>query len=172
MIKMIRNEKGFTLVELLIVVIILGILAAVIIPQFGSSTDDAKLAALDSSLSSMRNGVELYYHEHGAVYPGEKHQTTGAAVANATECSAAFTAQMTLYSETTGITANTKTATSKGPYIKDVKLPINPYTNTNTVLCDNVETDITVAASSGTAAWKFYAKTGRFIANDGAHDTN
>jgi prepilin-type N-terminal cleavage/methylation domain-containing protein len=67
-----RKGEGFTLVELLIVVIILGILAAVAIPQFGSSTDDAKLSTMTSNLSSLRNAVELYKQEHNnyiSAYP-------------------------------------------------------------------------------------------------------
>jgi len=37
-----RNSRGFTLVEILIVVIILGILAAIVIPQFSSASNDAR----------------------------------------------------------------------------------------------------------------------------------
>ncbi|MFK7816701.1 MAG: prepilin-type N-terminal cleavage/methylation domain-containing protein, partial [Gammaproteobacteria bacterium] len=47
--------KGFTLVELLIVVIILAILAAIIVPQFSASTNDAKAAALQSNLANLRS---------------------------------------------------------------------------------------------------------------------
>ena len=69
--------------------------------------------------------------------------------------------------------SRTKDATFKyGPYIKKGQLPMNPFNDLNTVLCDITETDITVAASSGSAGWKFYIKTGRLIANDGAHDSN
>ncbi len=63
-------QKGFTLVELLIVVIILALLAAIVVPQFASSTDDAKLASLDTTLSNLRAAIDLYYQQHGA-YPGE-----------------------------------------------------------------------------------------------------
>ncbi len=48
------NQKGFTLVELLIVVIILAVLAAIVVPQFGSSTQEAKEAALKTTLTEMR----------------------------------------------------------------------------------------------------------------------
>ena len=41
-----QNKNGFTLVELLIVVIILAVLAAIVVPQFGSSTEDAKISTL------------------------------------------------------------------------------------------------------------------------------
>lgn len=167
------NRSGFTLVELLIVVIILGVLAAVAIPQFSSNTEDAKISALDTNLAELRNAVELYYHQHGAVYPGAKKQTDGSDVASAAEAEAAFVAQLTLYSAADGTTANSKSTTHKyGPYLKK-GLPVNPFSDGQSdVLCDILNTDISVAASSGTEAWKFYVKTGRLIANDGAHDTH
>jgi len=171
--KGIRKEGGFTLVELLIVVIILGILAAVAIPQFSTSTDDAKLSTLDSNLGLMRNSSELYYNQHNSSYPGAKKVTDGTVVATIAECATAFTDQMTIYTEVDGVTSNSRTVAAKyGPYIKNVKLPMNPFNDLNTVLCDITETDITVAASSGAAGWKFYVLTGRLIANDGAHDAN
>ncbi len=169
--KIMRKESGFTLVELLIVVIILGILAAVAIPQFGDSTDDAKLATLEANLGEMRNSAELYYHQHNTSYPGSKKVADGTA-ALAADCATGFGEQLTRYTEVTGVTAVSKSVTAKyGPYIKKGKLPTNPFNNLNTVLCDVTTTDITAAASSGTAGWKFYALTGRMIANDGAHDT-
>jgi prepilin-type N-terminal cleavage/methylation domain-containing protein len=165
------NRSGFTLVEVLIVVVILSVLAAIAIPQFTSSTEDAKLAALDVDLAELRNAIELYYHQHNSVYPGAINHTTGAAAASAAEAQAAFTAQLTLYTSSAGITANVKDATYKyGPYMK--KVPENPYNELASILADITETDITIAASSGVAGWKFYTNTGRLVANDGAHDSN
>jgi type II secretory pathway pseudopilin PulG len=155
------------------VVLILGIIAAVAVPQFGSSTEDAKLSKLDSTLSYMRNSIERYYYEHGKVNPGVKRASDGSDAVTTTQCENSFRKQLTLYSQSNSVTAKVKSATAKyGPYIKENKLPKNPFTDTNTVLCDIAEDDITVAASSGTEAWKFYKITGRFIANDGAHDSN
>ena len=76
MTRKLLNRSGFTLVEILIVVIILGVLAAVAIPQFTSSTDDAKTSALDMTLSELRNAIELYFHQHGGTYPGQLKLTT------------------------------------------------------------------------------------------------
>ncbi|MFH1277605.1 MAG: prepilin-type N-terminal cleavage/methylation domain-containing protein [Candidatus Eisenbacteria bacterium] len=167
-----QNHSGFTLVELLIVVIILGVIAAIAIPQFTSSTEDARLSALDMTLSELRNSIELYYHQHGAAYPGEKKDTDGTPVGSAAEAATAFVNQLTLYTAITGVTSNSKDATYKyGPYMKK-GVPVNPFNADNTVICDIVETDITAVASGGAAGWKFYTQTGRLIANDGAHDTN
>lgn len=172
MVQMLRSNKGFTLVELLIVVIILGVLAAVIIPQFGSSTADAKLAALDATMGEMRNATERYYHDHNSVYPGALAiDGTAATVA---ECqTTAFIQQLTRYTTVAGVVADVKSATAKyGPYIKRAALPENPFNDLANVICDIAEDDITVAASSGTGGWKFYTITGRIVANDGAHDAN
>ena len=64
------NQKGFTLLEMLIAVVILGILAMVVIPQVKSSSDDARVSATKSDLSSVRNALENYSSQHNNTYPG------------------------------------------------------------------------------------------------------
>lgn len=71
-------NKGFTLVELLIVVIILGILAAIVIPQFTSASEDAKKSSLTSQLQTLRSQVELYKLQHGDKYPTSTGAANGA----------------------------------------------------------------------------------------------
>src|SRR6476646_11580421 len=58
------RRKGFTLVEILIVVIILGILAAFVIPQFTSASQDARKNSLTSQLQTLRSQLELYKLQH------------------------------------------------------------------------------------------------------------
>jgi general secretion pathway protein G len=53
-------RKGFTLVEILIVVVILGILAAIVIPQFTNATQDAQGGNLRAQLASLNRQIELY----------------------------------------------------------------------------------------------------------------
>ena len=161
------RPAGFTLVELLIVVIIFGVLAAVVVPQFTASTNDAKVNVLHTNLSELRRAVELYYHQHGGVYPGAKKHTDGSAVGTAKQAELAFVAQLTLYSSSNGVTRTARDETFKyGPYIKGGKLPKNPFNQLTTVLCDIAENDITKATASDKAAWKFYTITGRLIADD------
>lgn len=64
-----RIKKGFTLVEILIVVVILGILAAIVIPQFTNASESAQASSLISQLQTMRSQLELYQVQHNGDYP-------------------------------------------------------------------------------------------------------
>jgi len=55
-----KFRKGFTLIEILIVVIILGILAAIVIPQFTSASEDAKVSTVRSNVQSIQAQIEMY----------------------------------------------------------------------------------------------------------------
>jgi general secretion pathway protein G len=63
------HKSGFTLVEILIVVIILGILAAIVIPQFTNASQDARRSSLVSQLQTLRSQIELWKLQHGDALP-------------------------------------------------------------------------------------------------------
>ena len=63
-------KKAFTLVEILIVVAILGILAAITLPTFRGHIAEAKESAAKDNLRILRNAIELYAAQHDGVPPG------------------------------------------------------------------------------------------------------
>src|ERR1700674_1714895 len=65
-----RNTKGFTLKELLIVVVIIGILAAIAIPKFANTKDKAYVAAMKSDLRNMATYEEQYAADNNGAYFG------------------------------------------------------------------------------------------------------
>ena len=77
---MVNTQKGFTLIELMIVIAIIGILAAVAVPQYGQYTQRAKFADVISQTAAMKTAVSLCYQENNvfttcdgsnaAPYPG------------------------------------------------------------------------------------------------------
>jgi general secretion pathway protein G len=62
-------RRAFTLVEILVVVVILGILAAIVVPQFNNATVEAKKGATLDQLVKIRNAVAVYYVRQGNVFP-------------------------------------------------------------------------------------------------------
>jgi len=69
-------KKALTLVEVMIVVAILGILAAIAIPQFQSHSQQAKEAAARDNLRILRQQIEVYAARHGGVPPGYPNDDT------------------------------------------------------------------------------------------------
>ena len=63
-----KSSEGFTLLEMLIVVTIIGILAAVVIPRFSVSTAQAKKSSNDSLIQTINSQIELFYFTEGS-YP-------------------------------------------------------------------------------------------------------
>lgn len=66
-------KRGFSLVELMIVVAVLGILAAIVVPQFQEHATRAKGAVAKDSLRILRSAIELYTVRHSGVPPGYKN---------------------------------------------------------------------------------------------------
>ncbi len=64
-------RKAFTLVEILIVVVILGILAAIVIPQFTSASEEAQISSAESQLQTVRNQIELFRVRNNGTAPLE-----------------------------------------------------------------------------------------------------
>ena len=71
-----RKNSGFTLVEILIVVIILGILAAIVIPQFTEASEEARESTLTSNLQVLRSQIGLYKIQHRDNYPDSTNSDT------------------------------------------------------------------------------------------------
>src|SRR4051812_46640721 len=68
MIERAREEGGFTLIELMIVIVILGILAGIVLFAVGGITDRGTTAACKTDVSTIQTGVEAYYAKNGS-YP-------------------------------------------------------------------------------------------------------
>jgi len=55
-----RTSRGFTLIEIMVVIVILGVLAALVVPSVLSRTDDARIVAAKSDLGAIRQALKLY----------------------------------------------------------------------------------------------------------------
>ena len=140
-----KAESGFTLVEILIVVVILGILAAIVIPQFTDASTQAKESALASDIQMMRSQLELYKIQHNDNLPDCTDQ-------------ASFEACMIAQTDQYGAVG-----TEFGPYMH--KIPSNAFV-------DGDESELITFVGSGTCpsdgstGWWMRSDTGEFRAND------
>ena len=69
-------EKGLTLIEILIVVVALGVLASIVIPQFVDSSDAGNLAKAQTDISTLNSVIEFWRAENGSYPKGNKFNKT------------------------------------------------------------------------------------------------
>ena len=124
--------------------VILGILAAIVIPQFTDASTEAKLSSLASDLQTVRSQIELYKIQHNDLLP------SAAAVG--------FVAAMTGQTDQAGAAG-----TDFGPYLQ--KIPTNPFSTVNENV---VNEDGTVGDNRH--GWEFNTTTGAFHADTAGHE--
>jgi prepilin-type N-terminal cleavage/methylation domain-containing protein len=67
----IRARGGFTLVEIILVIILIGILAAIVLPKFGGQTEQAKIARTQANLLALRSAIRLWQADHDGQLPAK-----------------------------------------------------------------------------------------------------
>ena len=77
LLKKLTEQKGFTLVEVMVVIVIIGILASVTVPQFSKQTNKAKTARAEAEMKSMANIISIYYAEKNVYPTADANTTTG-----------------------------------------------------------------------------------------------
>jgi len=121
--------------------VILGILAAIVIPQFTEASTEAKTSSLCTDLQTMRSQIELYKIQHNDDLPGSG--------------SASFEDAMTGQTDIDGTVGG-----QYGPYIQ--KIPTNPFNDSDVVTLNGVP-----GAELG--GWTFNETTGAFHADTADH---
>jgi len=149
-----RNRKsGFTLVEILIVVIILGILAAIVIPQFTNASQDARKNSLTSQLQTVRSQLELAKLQH-------RDQPSPALIAGGT----GNVPWAELTTKTNDTYTTTGTGVNFGPYLNGA--PANPLNGGTDVVIATAEPGFgsTITGSTATTGWVYFPGTYKIFA--------
>ena len=149
------KNKGFTLVELIIVITILGIMAAIVIPTFQGNVATARESASKTNLMTIRTQLELYKLHHNGVPPG---YINGAAAPTGF-----LILQFTATTTVTGAVSASTIPTDPylyGPYLKSI--PKNPFNNLSTIL---YAADFAAEVDGTSSGWLYIKETGEIAIN-------
>jgi prepilin-type N-terminal cleavage/methylation domain-containing protein len=137
--KMIR--RGFTLIEIIVVVVVIGIIAGIAIPRMSRVSDAAPDSAVAEELAAMRAAIDQYQNDHNGAPPSASSAET-------------FVKQMTRYTDAAGDPQLKKDMSHVlGPYLKGIPtLPVGANRGLNTVT-------VTGPAGTGTFGWYYDGTT-------------
>jgi prepilin-type N-terminal cleavage/methylation domain-containing protein len=147
-----KRCRAFTLIEILVILVVMGIIAGIAIPRLNRSPEPTPDSAVAAELSLMRSAIDQYQGEHNGTYPSAESPET-------------FIHQLTQYTDAAG-DAQTARNTSHvlGPYLKGIPtLPVGTNKGLNTV---------TVTGPAGTGAFGWYYDGTTVWANDPASDVD
>ena len=130
MTKTTRKHRGLSLIELLIIVAILGILAAIVLPTFSNANETAKASAVSSQISTVKKALILYKTDHNDQLPTDAQLITN---------------QWQVLTNSTDINGDV-TGSDYGPYFQ--KPPFNAFADSDVVAADN------------SAGWQYDSSTG------------
>lgn len=145
-----RARRALSLIEVLIVVVIMAILAAVVIPQFASSTEDARASALQFNLHTLRSQIELYKAQHFGRPPELRDNTLP---------------QLTSATNAQGQIGPPGPDYPFGPYVQQA-LPPNPYDGKNRVVQVANPGQIPTAPADANGGWQYDPTTGAIYPNN------
>lgn len=151
-----RKRAAFTLIEILIVVVILGILAAIVIPHFSNASTLARENTLKDELRYLRTQIIVFKAQHGDRSPGYNDGTLDST-------GATFVKQMTLYTNEAGDVSTAADETYKlGPYLS--QMPTNPVNGKSDVkvVTNDPKTSGNVDGATG---WIYNPQTLEIVAN-------
>ena len=137
------RHTGFTLVEILIVIVAMAIIAGVVLPEFGSAVEDANRSAMLQNLHMLTEAIERYRIDHNGVPPDD---LTGDSLQ-----------QLFLSTDLFGNLGSGP----YGPYILADEMPVNPINHSNKVVQGFTPP---ILALDGAAGWVYDPATGQIWA--------
>ncbi len=151
-----RHRCGFTLIEILIVVAVIAVLAATVIPQFASSTENAKASALEYNVKVLREQAQIYQAHHFGDFPtiqdNDLPQLTGA-----TNVHGEIGASGDDY--------------PLGPYVNEA-IPANPFDESNKVTAVAVQGQKPTRAVGSLGGWQYDESNGAVWPNHPGYYTS
>jgi general secretion pathway protein G len=122
-----QGAGGFSLIEILVVVVILGVLGAIVLPKFSDASNITRENTLKDDLRYVRTQIIVFKAQHGNTAPG---YPGGKTTASPTEQD--FLLQLTGYTDEYCNIVKQNTQQRLGPYLK--KMPVNPLNGLSTIL--------------------------------------
>ena len=157
-------RRALNLLELVIVVVIFGLLAAIAIPRLSSASPADAERSLRRDVSVLRSAIELYYRDHG-FYPGQKGAGT---LESGPGTEAAFALQLARFSDVEGRVADKPDDTfCYGPYLREgiPACSVVPRQGKQGLCLVSNETVPTFIPSATEAGWVYNHETGDIVVN-------